>query len=325
MKTFKIKNQLGALDVSKLLFGTTYLGNMEDYKLGFEQMDFYAQMGGNCIDTARMYSNFEPGDKRPSEEIIGEWLQTNGMRKKMVLSTKGGHPAYGHMDKPRLSMGELTFDIEKSLQALKTDYIDIYWLHRDDVNRPVADIMETLHGFVKAGQTHFLGASNWTASRIEEANKYANEHGLTPFSASQIQWSYAFATPSDMGDETLICVNPQVYKEYEKNGLPIFAYEAQAKGLFSKLGTMSLDKLPIKIQNRFLNDTNREMNLAKGDKVHNLCEKYNVTPSVISLAYITCNPVTACAIFGSSSMTQLKENMQAMDFELSKEDIEFLG
>lgn len=324
MKTFFIQNPSGQLAVSKLIFGTTYLGNMHDYAPGFEQMDCYFELGGRCIDTARIYSNFEPNDKRPSEEVIGEWMHANGVRKELVLSTKGGHPAYGHMDKPRLSSAELREDLSRSLEALQTDYADIYWLHRDDERVPVGSIMETLHSFVKTGEVRFLGASNWSLKRIAEANAYAAEHGLTPFSASQIQWSYATATPTDMGDETLVCVNEEIYAAHLQNHLPIFAFEAQAKGFFSKISTMPEEALPAKVRKRFLNPTNRALNLAKADKVQTLCHKYGVTPAVISLAYITCNPVQAGAIFGCSNLAQLKENMSAMDFELSADDIAWM-
>lgn len=324
MKTFQIMNDRHQLKISKLIFGTTYIGNIEQQQ-AFEQMDTYYRLGGRCIDTARIYSNLEPTDKRPSEEVIGEWMEKHHLRQEIVISTKGGHPPYGDMNASRLTKRELETDLQQSLQALKTDYIDLYWLHRDDENLPVGEIMETLHTFVKAGKVRCLGASNWSIDRIEQANQYAKEHQLTPFSASQIQWSLGKTTPKNMSDETLVCMNNENYTQYLKKQIPIFAFESQAKGLFSKLAQMPEAELPIKVKQRFLAADNRDINLAIASKVMKLAQQYQVSPAVISLAYITCNPLTAGAIIGCSNTKQLEDSMKAADFDLSENEVNWLG
>lgn len=324
MRTFSVTDSNTTLHFSKLMFGTTYLG-YEQPEQAYSQLDTYYKLGGRTIDTARVYSLFQPEDKRSAECAVGEWLTRTGLRKEMLISTKGGHPKMGQMNTSRLSKQDLEQDLHLSLQDLQTDMVDIYWLHRDDQTLPVGAMMETLHGFVQQGHVRMLGASNWTHQRILEANAYAEAHGLTKFAASQIQWSYAFATPKDMNDETLVCMNQEVYAAYQQAGLSVFAYESQAKGLFSKLRDMPEEELPVKVRERFLNPTNRALNLAKADCVNALCDQYNVSPAVISLAYILNNPLNAGAIIGCSKLSQLEDSMQAGDFCLSAEDIAYLN
>ncbi len=315
MRTFTIQNSKDQAEVSKLMFGTTYLGYARPSD-AYCQMDQYYEMGGRTIDTARVYSLFEPGDDRPAEAAVGEWLTRTGLRSKLLISTKGGHPPMNDMHHPRLSYEELSSDLGKSLEALQTDYVDVYWLHRDDLNRPVAEIMETLHDFVKQGMVRFLGASNWTVERIREANDYANAHGLTPFSASQIQWSYAKTDLKAMGDDTLIIMDEATHRAYLDMNLPVFAFESQAKGLFSKMAQMPADQLPQKVRDRFLNDRFRAENEARFQTVKRLAETYGVSPTVIALAYITCNPLPAGAILGCSNLVQWQDSLAAQDFVL---------
>jgi len=319
MRTFTIKNMVDSAEVSKLMFGTTFLGYAEPKK-AYEQMDLYYELGGRTIDTARVYSHFNPGDIRGSEDAVGEWLALTGLRKEIFLSTKGGHPPMDRMHSPRLSKEELNYDMSLSLEALKTDRIDIYWLHRDDESRTVAEIMENLHEFVKQGMVRFLGASNWTASRIKEANDYALAHGLTPFSASQIQWSYAKTTLEAMGDDTLIMMDDKVHTDYTAMNLPVFAYESQAKGLFSKLSQMPLEKLPEALRDRYLRPDLAQNNLARFEVIKKLAEKYQVSPTVIALAYITCNPLDSGAIIGCSNVDQWKDSLSAQDFVIPFEE-----
>jgi aryl-alcohol dehydrogenase-like predicted oxidoreductase len=325
MKTFEIKNPNYTFSVSKIIFGTTYLGNMPDHQEGFRQMDCYFELGGRCIDTARAYSNLAPEDRCPSETVIGEWLRKTGVRKEIVLSTKGGHPEYGDMSRSRLDEHSLREDLKRSLDALQQDFIDIYWLHRDNTAIPVGELVDLLNEFIDAGSVGCIGASNWSAERILEANQYAAEHGKIGFSASQIQWSLGACTPLDLGDETLVCMDEKTQHIYAKENIPVMAFNAQSKGLFSKLAVMPEDQLPEKIRKRFLNERNRNINLTRFDKVKVLCDQYGVSPAVIALAYITSHSLSAGAIIGCSNIVQLRDSMGAQDFSLTPDEVMWLA
>lgn len=323
MKRFLIQNEKHELQVSKVIFGTTYLGNMGE-KEAFPQLDRYFELGGRCIDTARIYSNFEPDDRRPSEEVIGAWFQSTGLRKEIVLSTKGAHPPFGKMDQSRLGRDDLCFDLEQSLNALKTDYIDLYWLHRDDVNVPVEGVVDTLNDFARQGMVRCFGASNWSVERLLEANSYAEKSGQLGFSASQIQWSLALCTPQSLGDPTLVCMTDETRRAYLEHGIPVMAYNAQAKGLFSKLAQCGEEDLPQKVKKRFLCSELRQENLARFHRVMELSKQYGVSPAVITLAFLTGQKLPTGTIIGCSKISQLEDSMMAQDFQLKPEEIRWL-
>ncbi len=322
MKTFKIAD----MEISSIIFGTTYLGNYNDYDKAFSHLDEYYNYGGRCIDTARIYSNFAPEDICPSETVIGEWLKAKKNRDEIVIVTKGAHPPFGAMDKSRLSYDDIAFDLDESLKALQIDYTDVYFLHRDDGSIPVEQIMTSLNKLVLSGKIKAIGASNWSGRRIAMANEYALNNGLTPFSTSQIQWCLAKASSKDLNDDTLICMDESEFKFYKSSQIPVMAFNAQAKGLFTKLVEFDGDitKLPEKVVDRYLNSDNIEANLAYYEKVIDLSSKHNVTPTVINLAYITSNEITAGAIIGCSNINQIKDSMAASNFTLTKEEIAYL-
>ena len=130
-------------------------------------MDHYLEAGGNVIDTAECYACWLPGGEHQSEKVIGEWSRERGTRDQIVLSTKGAHPKLESMDVPRLSKAEIQVDLDSSLRRLGVEQIDLYWLHRDSPGYPVAEILESLEAFRKAGKIKHAGFSNWTQSRAE--------------------------------------------------------------------------------------------------------------------------------------------------------------
>src|SRR5215469_8764514 len=135
----------------------------------FSLMDAFVEAGGTCIDTALVYGEWLPGGKGLSERTVGAWITARQHRDGLILSTKGGHPRLTTMQTPRLSDAELSSDLDESLRNLQTDYIDVYWLHRDDPNRPVAEILATAQRQVQAGKIRAFGCSNWRVERIQAA------------------------------------------------------------------------------------------------------------------------------------------------------------
>jgi len=139
-----------------------------------ELLDHSISVGGNCLGTARVYG---------TEPAIGQWLTDHGRREEIVLIAKGvHHDQHG----PRVHPQGIAEALTTSLGLLQTDYIDLYLLHRDDPTYPVGPIVEALNAHREAGRIRAFGGSNWTAARLQEANDYAREHGLTPFAASTL-------------------------------------------------------------------------------------------------------------------------------------------
>ena len=166
--------------VSRLFFGTAskpFLAGENCNRLLDEMFD----LGIQTIDSARNYQS--------SEISIGRWFQESGKREQVVLLTKGGHPDL--LGRRRINEKEIRKDIECSLRNLHTDYIDIYLLHRDDPRKPAGEIVEIFNALYREGKIRAFGGSNWTHTRIEEANRYAQEHGLIPLTVSSPNFSLA--------------------------------------------------------------------------------------------------------------------------------------
>ena len=166
--------------VSRLFFGTAskpFLAGENCNRLLDEMFD----LGIQTIDSARNYQS--------SEISIGRWFQESGKRDQVVLLTKGGHPDL--LGRRRINEKEIRKDIECSLRNLHSDYIDIYLLHRDDPRKPAGEIVEIFNALYREGKIRAFGGSNWTHTRIEEANRYAQEHGLIPLTVSSPNFSLA--------------------------------------------------------------------------------------------------------------------------------------
>ena len=194
MISYVLKNDKYEMKIPALTFGAAGFERNDCDDVYFEFLDKYVELGGWCIDTARVYCDWLENGHDSSEGVIGRWLKARNNRDKICIATKGGHPELGHMDESRLSREELTKDLEASLRVLGVDYVDIYFLHRDDPKIPVEEIMPVLNDFYESGKIHFIGVSNWTTQRIEEANKFAEKNIDMAISVD----SYiVFVTPDD--------------------------------------------------------------------------------------------------------------------------------
>lgn len=302
--------------ISKIAMGCYGMGDEKSPELSFSLLDYYLSQGGSCIDTARRYGF------GISEQTIGRWMRERQNRNRIFLCTKGGHPPKEDIHISRLSREEIDSDLEQSLRDLDTDHVDLYFLHRDDEKRLVSDIMEILDRHVRSGKVLALGASNWSTRRIEEANRFALENGLTPFSASQIQWSLASATPEMLRDDTLQTMNPTAYGWYLKEQMPVFSFSSQAGGFFQRFiahGDAPVDR-KIHKWAKYLTEGNR----LRAQRLELLHRETGYSVSGLALAYLTSNPVPTLPIIGCGRMETLRDSLAETDILLSPEQIAFL-
>lgn len=313
MKTLSV----AGISMSSLVLGTDYFGSGLSKDDSFRLMDAFFAAGGTALDTARMYASWLPGGDGMSEKIVGAWVRERGLRDSVTVITKGGHGQKGDGGLGRLRREELSQDISESLDHLGFAP-DIYLLHRDNVNIPVEDIMETLHSFVKAGYTRAIGASNWRADRIAAANAYAKSRNLTPFVTSEIQWSLAYSDGEMQGDPSLVCMDGTEFEFYEKTAMPVLAFSSQAKGFFAR--GASGEAQNSKAESRFDCPLNRE----RLRRVIALAEKRGLPVTAVVLAYITSNRFPAAALIGCKKLEQVADSMRGADVTLTPEECAFL-
>lgn len=318
MRTGYIKGADENLPLSKIVLGCCDFGSKLSEDEAFRQLDMYYDAGGRTLDTARVYACWAPGGESASEKTIGRWLKARGRRQDMTVVTKGGHPPLWDMHRSRLMPAELEGDLEDSLRALETDCIDLYFLHRDDLCRPVGDILDTLHRFVRSGKVRALGASNWSAARIREANAYARAAGVSPLAASQIQWSLAICRPEAFGDDTLRCMDGKEYASYLDMGLPVMAYSAQAKGVLAK---WCAGKNP---DGGFAERLMRPENRERARRLAVLSRETGISPAALSVAYITSQRLDGYAVISASRPEQLADTLAAAELTLSEDQVRYL-
>ncbi len=320
MKHLELRTSDSCMKISKLVLGTDYFGTGVSESEAFKIMDIYQEAGGNCLDTARMYASWLPGGEGASERTLGKWMKTRGCQNKMIISTKGGHPQLNDMNRGRLSQKEIESDLDESLKVLGVDYIDIYWLHRDDVSRPVEDIAATMTKLIRKGKIRAAGCSNWKSDRIEELNQFAAENGMEPFAASQIQWSLASSTPEAHDDSTLVCMNEKEYEWYLKNKLPVFAFSSQAKGFFTKVVKQGIEVVSQKAYSRFATADN----FSRLERVKRYADESGLSVSAVVLGYITENRFPAAAIIGCKNCEQLEDSLTAADVSIPPQSVDWL-
>lgn len=303
----------GGKRVSVLALGSTDFGGTVEQGLAHDFLDAWEGIGGNFIDTARVYGDFVNRRLGESEKVIGRWLERRG-REAFFLSTKGAHPDMDHMNVGRLSRAEIEDDAARSLENLRTDHVDIYWLHRDDVSRPVGEIVETLNGLVEAGATRMIGVSNWTAARIEAANVYAAAHGLRPLDADQPQCS--LARQMVVEDPTLVPMDADLWRMHRRTGMALIPFSSQAKGFYTKLFELGEAGLSDKARRRFLS----EENLAVYRRVLALRERTGLSVGAIALAWLTCQDFPTIPLCGVSKVSQVLALDEAANAVISPED-----
>ncbi len=304
---------------SVICLGTVSFGTTLDTSTAFHLLDTFFEHGGNFIDTAHIYGAWIRDGQGLSEKIIGQWVKERGVEEKIILASKGAHPLLSATHIPRLSRRDILNDLDESLRCLQTESIDLYWLHRDDPKRPVADILETLNSQVTQGKIRYFGCSNWRLERIEEALRYTTKHGLAGFVGNQCMWSFAVPNRDTIEDSTIAIMDAQTFEFHRKTGLAIVAYTSQAHGFFSKASN-NLTALPERLRKMYSNGENIE----RLRRLQRVSEEVSLSISAISLAYLTNQPFPTFPIAGFANVQQLLESIEAGDAELSFETIQYL-
>jgi len=304
--------------VARLAQGTTMLDSGAlDQSLAL--LDGVYALGGNTFDTGHVYRN---GD---SERTLGRWVQQRGLREEVVIVSKGAHP---NADRDRrVTPFDISSDLFDSLARLKTDYIDVYLLHRDDPSQPVGPLVEALNEHHAAGRIRAFGGSNWSPERIAEANTYAEAHGLQPFALSSPNFSLAVQREAPWAGCLSISGPAGVAARewYARAHMPLLTWSSLAGGFFSgrfqrdNIGTMTEGNNSITA--RAYGD---EANFQRLDRAQALGRQKGLTASQIALAYILNQPLNLFAMVGCQTPAEYAENAAAVDVTLTPSELAWL-
>lgn len=285
----------------------------------------FVEQGGNLIDCAHVYADWQVVDGRQevarAERVTGDWLQRNGGRDRIVLMTKGGHPVYTHpsMDLHinRCTRADMRGDIEGSLRTLRTDYIDIYFYHRDDPRIPIEDMVETMQDFVREGKIRYFGVSNWSAERQKAADEYCKKMGYRGPVADQALLNLGSKYMNPLPDDTLVYVKDALYDYHaEQLNNMMMPYMGNASGFFHiymAKGKAGVEGHPYAT----------ERNLVMADRIPRLTEKYNCAVTNIVLGYFTQEAFPCVPLYGPMDEASIVEAARTFDIQFDKEDYVF--
>lgn len=309
------------LEVTSICLGTGEIGSSLSREDSFRLLDDYAELGGNFLDTARCYGDWNPALPRSiSEKTIGAWMRERGNRDQIVLATKGAHWHFDTPDKPRLASDDIRSDLHGSLTDLQTDRIDLYWLHRDDPLMPVETIIETLETEVRAGKIRYYGTSNWEASRIRMAQDFAKKQGYRGFVADQVLWNAAVMAHYPYGDSTVGFMDDSRFLYHEQTGMAAIPFQSQAFGLFSRMANGTLAQMNSGFRGFYrLPETARRYG-----RMQAIMAETGWSITQVTLGFLLGQPFTTVPIVGCRNRAHLADSMSAQDTRLSPEQIRYI-
>jgi aryl-alcohol dehydrogenase-like predicted oxidoreductase len=294
------------LRVSELCLGTMTFG--EDWGWGSSKdesrriLDAFFEAGGNFIDTANVYTNGS------SESLLGEFL--GGDRDRAVLATKytnampGGDPnAAGNQRKSMMRA------VEASLKRLRTDYIDLYWLHIWDRITPLEEVMRAFDDLVRQGKILHAGVSDMAAWAVARANTLAELRGWSPFVGLQIEYSLAQRT-----------VERELLPMAESLGLGVTAWSPLAGGVLTGKyagGKAEADaRLNTEMMKGFAPSDGRTEAIVA--EVGAVAREVGRSPAQVALAWLRQRPLPVIPIVGARRLEQFRDNLACLDLTLDE-------
>ncbi len=309
------------LVVSPLCLGTNQFGTSLNDAAAAAVLDAFISAGGNFIDTARSYGDWIPDASRAaSEHALGRLLAGRD-RASLVIATKGCEFDYRAGDFAlRVTPAHLREDLAGSLDALQCSYVDLYWLHRDDPSRPVEPLIDALIEEQQAGRIRYFGCSNWSPTRIAEAQGYAKRIGHAGFLACQPLWGLAEPNRDAMQRYCPGGYYEDGYQSLHAAGLTMIPYSGQSRGVFSKLAQGGESSLNQELSELYLNDLNQR----RLKVVQRLAQAHNASINQVVLAYLLCQTAQTIPIIGASRPEQISDSVGACALRLSADELSAL-
>lgn len=302
------------LITSNLTLGTMIFGEKASRSTprneALKIIDAYLAAGGNHLDTADVYAEGR------SEEIVGEAIK--GKRSEVIVATKVRFPTGKGVNEVGLSRHHIMDGVHQSLKRMKTDYIDLLYIHCFDPITPMEETVRALEDLVVSGKVRYLGLSNFKAWQVMKLQSLCEKMGANPFIAAQYQYSLV---KRDMEYE--------FFDLLESEGLGLLPWGPLGGGFLT--GKYKREE---PTTGRIANTEdhteeawarrNTEQNWRIIDKVGELTEKYHATHSQIALAWILAKSIVPSVILGVRTMPQLEDNLKAKDLVLDRSDVEAL-
>jgi aryl-alcohol dehydrogenase-like predicted oxidoreductase len=300
--------RLGAsgVKVSQVCLGAMTFGREAEEKTSFEIMDFFAEQGGNFIDTANAYT------AGASEQMVGKWMKARKCRDAVVLATK----VYGTMgpgpNDGGLSRRHIMAAVDDSLARLQTDYIDLYQIHRWDPNSPPEETLSAMSSLIDAGKVRYIGCSNLTGWQLAQYLYLADLGGLARFVSIQPVYN---ALNRGIELEVLpLCKN---------QGIGVISYNPLAGGMLTgkyKRGGELPDGARLQAYEFYHRRYYTDLAFDVIEGFIAKAEEMGVTPAQLALAWAAGDPRITAPIIGARNIGQITDSLKGLDITLSAEE-----
>jgi len=282
------------ISVYPLCLGGNVFGWSADRAQSFELLSAHADLGGNFIDTADVYSEWVPGNKGgESETIIGAWMKETGKRGETVIATKVAKLS----TRPGLRRANIIAACDDSLRRLQTDYIDLYYAHHDDRETPLEETLGAFNELVKAGKVRYLGASQHTGARLREALAVSEANGLAKYAVLQNEYNLMERAEFETDSAPALA-------ELGLTALPFFSL---ARGFLSGKYRPGVSVESVRAGG--VEGYQNERGWAVVAVLSEIAAEVGVSESAVALAWLRSNSLVTAPIASARTVAQLREIM----------------
>jgi predicted dehydrogenase/aryl-alcohol dehydrogenase-like predicted oxidoreductase len=269
-------------------------------------LDAYWEAGGNVFDTGWVYG------AGYTEKLLGEWLKSRGTRDQAVVIGKGAHTPLCYPD-------VIAKQLTQTLDRMQTDHVDIYFMHRDNLDVPVGEFVDAMDAEVKKGRIRgSFGGSNWTMERMDAAIAYAEKTGKQkPMALSN---NFALAEMLDPIWAGCVTASTPKWKEWlTSRQIANFSWSSQARGFFTdRAGRDKRDN------EEMVRVWYNEQNFGRRDRAIELAKKLGKKPIHVALAYVLAQPFPSIPLIGPRTLDELDDSLNAFEIKLTPEQVKWL-
>jgi predicted dehydrogenase/aryl-alcohol dehydrogenase-like predicted oxidoreductase len=291
-----------AAPISRLALGCMSFSTLPDASVMY---DAFFEAGGTVFDTAHRYLNGR------ADVLLGQWMEQRGVRDSVTVIGKGGHT-------PNCNPQAVTRELHESLASLRTDRIDIYFLHRDNPEIPVGEFVDVLDEHQRAGRIGIFGGSNWSIERMEAANAYAAKHGRQGMTVLSNHFSLAEML-EPMWADCIACSDAASTAWLRQTGTPLFAWSSQARGFFTDRAGPGKREDAAMVRTWY-----SDLNFARRERAAQLATELGTSMLNIALAYVLAQEFPVFPIIGPLTLDELRGSLGALNIRLTPAQIRWL-
>ncbi len=295
------------LVVHPLCLGGNVFGWSADKAQSEAVLDAYTKHGGNFIDTADVYSEWKEGNVGgESETIIGAWAKARGNRSELVIATKVAMLS----KRPGLSAANIIAACDESLKRLQTDYIDLYYSHKDDEETPIEETLTAYAQLVAQGKVRYIAASNFSGARLAQSLKFSADNSLPSYIAVQDHYNLMHRS------------------EFETDKAPVLAaiaitcipFFGLARGFLTGKYRPGLSVDSMRAGG--VAEYQSEKGYAVVSALEEISKAHNSSIAAVALAWLRAQSHVSTPIASARTVEQLEEIIQVV--ELSSDEVEKL-